>query len=102
MNKPKILKSPLTLRQLENMADKDGRLTVNLRVDLGTLFDNDIESFNDLADEMILNHTVIGSLSDINYRVVGAENGAPNRGWCQGSVIIEVNADVSDITGDVD
>ena len=64
---------------------------------LEDLIGNDINDLNDLADERILDIDIVGSLSDINYCVVGhvPENHGP--GYLCGSVILNVNADVSDI-----
>jgi hypothetical protein len=94
----KTLKKPLTQRALKRRADKDGRLSVNIVVDLDDLIGfGDIDSLNNLADERILDQdTISGSLSDIAYKVVGSIPGKGD-GTATGSVIINVNADVSDI-----
>jgi hypothetical protein len=90
-----ILKGPLSLKALKARAIS-GRIDVNIVVSLGDLIGYDINSLNDLADERILDlNTVVGSLSDINYCVVGhvPENKGP--GYLCGSIILNVNADVS-------
>jgi hypothetical protein len=110
--KPAILKNPLTLRALKRRADKDGRISVSIVVSLDELM-TDIESFNDLADERVLDlNSVVGSLSDINYNVVGAipafnKDGSYRKactggGYLQGAVIINVNADVGDLLSEED
>jgi hypothetical protein len=102
-----ILKKPLTMRALKRRADKDGRISVNIAVSLDEVM-TDIESFNDLADEKVLDlNSVSGSLSDITYNVVGAipamnkdgsyRNACTGGGYLLGAVIVNVNADVGDI-----
>jgi hypothetical protein len=103
-----ILKKPLTLRALKRRIDEAGRISVNIAVSLDELM-TDIESFNDLADERILDlNTTSGSLSDITYNVVGCipalnKNGMAYRkactggGYLNGSIIINVDADVGNI-----
>jgi hypothetical protein len=106
-NKIKILKRPLTLRALKRRAGADGRISVNIIVSLDEVM-TDIESFNDLADEQVLDlNSVSGSLSDITYTVVGCvppvliqdtyRKATTGGGYLRGAVIINVNADVSDI-----
>ena len=99
MGKIVLLKKPLTKRALKNRADKDGRISVNIAIDLNSLIDSDLESINDFADETIIDTNVVaGSLSDISYKVVGSI--PVKSGYFNGSVIINVNADVSDIIND--
>jgi len=94
-----ILKSPLSKRALKARAD-EGRISVNVVVSLEDLLQHSrISDLNDLMDETILQlDTIVGSLSDINYKVVGvvlAPDNAP--GYLNGAIILNVNADVSDI-----
>lgn len=97
MNKSiKILKKPLTLRALKRRAD-EGRIRVNIEVSLNNLLGLDVSGLNELADERILDlNTISGSLSDIIYNVVGHTK-EDTFGYLSGSIIIQVNADVSDI-----
>jgi hypothetical protein len=101
----KILKKPLTLRALKRAGA--GRISVNIIVSLNELM-TDIESFNDLVDEQVLDsNSVSGSLSDITYTVVGCvppvliqdtyRKATTGGGYLRGAVIINVNADVGDI-----
>jgi hypothetical protein len=98
-----ILKKPLGKKALKARAEK-GRISVNLIFGLGEIM-TDIQSLNDIADERVLDlDSVVGSLSDIDYSVVGYlpvmnKDGTTNYdGYCQrGAVIININADVSDI-----
>jgi len=101
----KILRKPLSLKALKRRAIS-GRIDVNIVVSLGDLIHNDVEGLNDLADDRILDlNTIGGSLSDINYCVVGhvPENHGPGflcgngPGFLCGSVVLNVNADISDI-----
>jgi hypothetical protein len=96
----KPLTRPLTLKALKKVANKNGRISVNILVDLEDLITLDwgnIEGLNNLADEKVLDQDdVSGSLSDISYQVVGCVPGN-GRGTVTGSVIINVNADVSDM-----
>lgn len=99
-----ILKAPLSLKALKAQADYNGRVSVNVIFSLDDLIDNDFNSLNNLADERVLDDSIVGSLSDISYTVVGhlpAENedGSTNYSYryLRGAVIININADVSDI-----
>jgi hypothetical protein len=92
-----LLKKPLSLQELKAQA-KNGRISVNIVISLEDLLNYGIEDLNDLADTRILNVAIGASLSDINYKVVGvipAKENAP--GCLNGEIIINVNADVSDI-----
>jgi len=98
-----ILKGPLSEKDLKTKAE-DGRISVNVIFSLDDLM-TDINSLNDIADERVLDQdSVVGSLSDIIYTVVGhlpAQNkdGSENYNYMRvrGGVIININADVSDI-----
>jgi hypothetical protein len=99
-----ILKGPLSKEALTARAN-DGRISVNVIFSLDDLMTNDINGLNDLSDERVLDlDSIVGSLSDIIYTVVGhlpAENkdGSENYSYSylRGAVIININADVSDI-----
>jgi hypothetical protein len=105
-----ILKSPLSMEALKIQAKKykphsfKKRISVNIIVSLGEIM-TDLESFNDMADERVLDlDSVVGSLSDIKYSVVGYlpvmnKDGTTNYdGYCRrGAVIINVDAEVFDI-----
>ena len=93
-----ILKGPLSKRALKARTDKDGRISVNVVLSLEDLLQHSrISDLNDLMDETILQlDTIVGSLSDINYYVMGAVPIGIN-GYLNGYVILNVNADVSDI-----
>lgn len=106
MKQPTILKKPLTLRALKRRA-KDNRISVNIFVSLDEIM-TDIESFNDIAEERVLNlDSVSGFLEDIIYTVVGHvpafnKDGSYRKattggGYLRGAIVINVNADVSDI-----
>lgn len=109
MNKSiKVLKKPLSLRALKrqvtfcktpkNLKYRTARIDVNIKINLSDLIDNDINELNDLVDELVLDlNTVSGSLSDINYRVVGHVRENLKSGYIGGGVILNVNADVSDL-----
>jgi hypothetical protein len=86
----KILKKPLSERSLKRLLKNNGRLSVNIAVDLNDLICiGGINGLNDLADELIIDlDNVVASLSDISYEVVGHITGKP------GQVIINVCADV--------
>jgi hypothetical protein len=98
MKQPVILKKPLTREELQTQARK-GRISVNIVVDLNDLlsFNVGIDDLNNFADEKVLDVLVIGSLSDISYQVVGHVPGTSKGGTVSGSIILNVNADVSDI-----
>jgi hypothetical protein len=108
-NKLTILKKPLSLRALKaratvnpkkrkNYCHKDGWISVNIVVGLDDLIGKDIDELNDLADERILDlNTIVGSLSNISYKVVGHVCDTKRGGYLMGSVILNVTADVSDI-----
>jgi hypothetical protein len=98
-----ILKKPMSLKALKTRAE-GGRISVNIILGLGEIM-TDINSLNDIADKRVLDlDSVVGSLSDINYSVVGHlpvmnNDGTTNYdGFCQrGAVILNVDADVSDL-----
>jgi hypothetical protein len=92
-----ILKGPLSLKALKARTDKDGRISVNIVVSLEDLLQHSrISDLNDLMDEKILRDETC--LSDINYKVVGAVLAPDNTPeYLDGSVILNVNADVSDL-----
>ena len=73
---------------------KHNRLIVNIVVALRNVIEG-VDVINELADEKVLGDNIQGSLADINYRVVGHVDGNSNQ--CSGLVILEVNADVSDV-----
>ena len=93
-----ILAGALSDEALKARADKDGRISVNIVVSLEDLLGSNINDLNDLADERILKDL---TLSDINYKVVGAiPAGKDDPGCLNGRIILNVNADVSDIIND--
>jgi hypothetical protein len=89
------LQKPLSLDELKLIADKTGRINVNVSVPLAKLIgcDQGIDDLNELADELILEE---GSLSDISYMVVGGSQSKEDK-TVGGDVLINVSADVSDI-----
>jgi hypothetical protein len=91
-----ILAGALSNEALNARAGKDGRISVNIVVSLEDLLGSNINDLNDLADEKILD--LGGSLSDINYKVVGAIPADKDDPGClNGRVILNVDADVSDL-----
>jgi len=97
-----VLRKPLTLRGLKRIA-KNGRIDVVIELDLSTIIDLDLEDLNEFCDEAILDlDSIVGSLSDINYRIRGCK---PAGSRCsgrltEGTIYLGVNADVSDIITD--
>lgn len=85
-----VLKKPLSMSKLKTIV-KDGRISVNIAIDLDTILGYAIDDLNDYADERILR---CGYLSDINYTVVGHYKQDDSSG---GGIILNVDADVSDI-----
>jgi hypothetical protein len=84
------LEKPLTKKEVKEMM-VDGRITVNVEVELDTLFDG-IEAVNDLMDTLILKS---GTLNDISYQVVGSIPPSPDT-YIGGTVILRVNAEVEE------
>jgi hypothetical protein len=91
-----VLKKPLTLRALQANA-KAGRISVNIPISLNNLIVNDINELNEYADEAILDVGIGASLSDLVFTVVGHDSRNDGIGCLCGTVILNVNADVSDI-----
>ena len=89
-NSPKILKKPLSLKALKKQA-LNNRISVNIEISLTDMIDLNTFSLNDMADKLILKE---GCLSDINYKIVGC---IPAANKHNGYVILNVNADVSDL-----
>ena len=96
MNKKlELLTKPLGKTALKKLLKNNGRLSVNLQVILSDLIHNDIESFNDLVDERVIDHDRVSAyLSDISYSVVGYAPGTNDEHYLSGAVIINVCADV--------
>ena len=84
------MKLPLRNRYKKHL-NKEGRLIVDVQINLRDLIDLDIQGLNDLMDEMILD--THASLSDISYQVVGSIAPSPDA-YIDGIVIIRVNANV--------
>ena len=93
-----ILIRPLKLGALKKLTE-NGRISVNILIPMGTLVGfGEVDPLNDYADEHILNGSIVGSLSDLSYKLVGCSTDeGDGHAWLSGSVIINVNADVSDI-----
>lgn len=92
-----VLKKPLTLRALKRRANEAGRITVVIPVSLSDLLGNDIDDLNNLADERILAEDLVASLSDIYYQAVGVTRDSSKGDYLAGTILLRVNADVSDI-----
>jgi hypothetical protein len=91
-----LLEKPLTDSELKKLAGTSGRISVNIAVSLDELIGLDINGLNDLADELILNFG--GSLSDLWYEVVAAiPADRKTAGTLRGTLILKINADVSDL-----
>lgn len=80
----RIVKKPLSLKQLEQRMDKKGYITERVLIDLYELIENDMEWLNDEVSELITDNS--GGLTDLSYKVVGSH---PNN-----QIIIEVHAEV--------
>jgi len=88
------MKLPLKNRYKKHL-NKEGRLIVDVQVNLQDLISLDMQGLNDLMDEIILDTSA--SLSDISYQVVGSI--APDAGaYIDGIVILRVNATVDSFT----
>lgn len=86
----KILKKPLSPKEVKKQA-LNNRISVNIELSLTDMIDCDLEFLNNMVDELILKE---GCLSDINYKIVGC---IPATDKHKGYVILNVNADVSDL-----
>ena len=91
----KPIRKPLTLRQIKYRSDENDRLTVRVSISLNKLVDLDLESLNDYMDDAIIDSSVMGCLSDIYYRVIEGSSKKSNCDILSGSIILEVNADIS-------
>lgn len=96
--KPQVLTKPLKLGALRGLT-KNGRISVNILIPLGTLVGfGEVDPMNDYADEHILDSSIIGSLSDLSYRIVGYDTeNDDGHAWLSGAAIINVNASCEDI-----
>ena len=65
------LSKPLSKEELLASRDSDGFITAVIPVDMNDLLDGDIESLNNLADELILGPESPSYLGDMSYKVVG-------------------------------
>jgi len=81
---------PLTKEEIKKII-KDGRIEVDVDVDFDDIIGKDIELFNDMIDEKVIDE--YGAyLCDINYTVMA---GTPNVGGCfNGILTIRVDAEV--------
>lgn len=96
----KPIRKPLTLRQIKYRADEDDRLTVRVSISLDNLVDFNLESLNNYMDDAIIDSSVIGCLSDISYKVIEGSSKKSDHSILSGSIILEVNADISNILED--
>lgn len=83
-----MLTKPLSKDEVKKLRDEEGYISVNVPFDLNEIIDHDLEGFNDLAEERILEH---GILADISYKVVGHQV-PEDQG--SGTVIVQVTAEV--------
>ena len=92
----KVLAQPFAdVHELIKAASKNNRLKFNMALAFSEPVFNGIDGLNDRADEACLGDNVKGSLADIRYRVVGHVTGNSNQ--CSGLVVVEVDADASDV-----
>ena len=92
----KILVEPFSdIHEIIRAADKDNRLKVNIAIGLSELLGLNIDGLNCHIDDIITGGDYNGSLSDINYRVIGHVTG--NQNQCSGLIILEVNADAGEM-----
>lgn len=80
------LTKPMTYEEIKENMDDNCFIKGNIVINLSEIIDNDFEGFLD-----IISNRLVGSplLMDINYNVVGCENGDV--------LIIQVRGDVSNI-----
>jgi hypothetical protein len=92
-----VLIKPLKIEALKKLIE-DGRVSINILIPLGHLVGfGEVDAMNDYADEHILDSSVVGSLADLSYKIIGCAKGGDGNAWLSGQAIINVNADVSDI-----
>jgi hypothetical protein len=75
---------------------KDGRIKHVFPIDLGELVALDLEGLNDYADRQVLGDDLPCSLADLSYSIKGVEY-EDDDGICSGTLLLEVDADVTDI-----
>ena len=86
-----LIDKPLTEKQLKTLL-KDGRITVDISVELGIIMDG-IEAVNDLMDREVAPPGFM--LNDISYQVVGSIPPSPET-YIGGYVILRMNAEVEE------
>lgn len=89
-----ILTKPLRITALKKLLKNKGRLTVNIGVSLSDLINRNMNEFNELVEERVIDKDVMATLSDIGYSVVGHIPGSVDKNYMSGGIIIQVNADV--------
>ncbi len=86
------LTEPLTRKQIVERI-QDGRIVFRMKVSLGDLVEfNGIDGLNDAAEEALGGYGSFVGLQDLGFKVVGQIDDATESNYCNGSVIIEVNA----------
>jgi len=79
-----ILYKPLLKHEVKKRLDKDGFLTVCILVDFYDILENDLEGFNNLAEEKILEE---GIIFNIKYKVIST---------LDESIVIQVTAEIDE------
>ena len=90
----------MNLAELKERA-VEGRIKEVIPVTLSDLLGFDLEAMNDYADEQILGEDVPGTLADIHYSVKGVEY-EKGDAVVQGTILVEVDASISDILDEAD
>lgn len=88
-----ILTRPLRITALKKLLKNDAPLSVNIVLSLGDFLNKNMDDFNDLVEERVIDKDkVLAHLSDIYYTVVG--HIPPGEVYINGGIILHVNAEV--------
>lgn len=96
------LTRPLTLQELRDLTNDGAKhLEVVIRVDLSDLIENDMEWLNDIVNERALPEGWVAGLADLGYGVYDHTKAATPLSWGDGSVLLHVSADASDVVAEM-
>lgn len=91
---PKPVNKMLTEKQFRSRLDKNNRIDAVVKIELSDLM-GDVEFVNDFVDDLLVPEKSIAGLSDIQYKVFGADTK-------KNAVLLRVNANASDVLDSLD
>jgi hypothetical protein len=86
MSTPPLITKPMSLEEINKIADKEGCFEINVLVDLDDVIEcSGCDGFLDLLDDLVTDYS--WSMSDIRYKVTGSQ---------EGDIVLNVEAFIED------